>query len=86
LPPENVATHFYDFGGSSIGIREQVAVHPKRNCRGSVAKPAADGQDMLMWNISPSAADSLFNWSNVILIVGAGSIAWYYRLNKVCGH
>ena len=83
LPPEKVATRSYSVRipanaasmiSAARAFREQVAVHPKRNRRGSVTKPAADGQDMLMWNISPSAADSLFNWSNVILIVGAAAV------------
>jgi hypothetical protein len=29
---------------------------------------------MLIWDISPSAADSFFTWSNVVLIVGAAAV------------
>lgn len=31
-------------------------------------------QRLLMWNVSPSMADSLFAWSNVVLVVGAAAV------------
>lgn len=35
-------------------------------------KPSA--QRLFMWNISPSLADSLFAWSNVVLVAGAAAV------------
>jgi hypothetical protein len=34
----------------------------------------SSSQRLLMWNIAPSLADSLFAWSNAILVVGAAAV------------